>query len=400
VRTVQDPGDGDCGDRDLEETVDEGGPEGSEVLLAKGASTYLRLVALHESRERLEEVLRAQGQAREALIETSEDDLLGMALVVSRESDRLSTLETMSNLISEVLALRPPAKAEDHGTVHARLAIIRGRISRINGDWPGAEKWFAGAARLLRMVPWQTVAGAELGLSWGMLKWECGEFDVAEAYLRHAARTYSDFGTADEEAEARVCLGMVVSEREQPDSALKLLALGRSGLSRSRPGLALWARYEEAHAAARLGMKARARQLLAEDNPEESELASEARYQWLRGKVLVEIDGPAAERELESARVQLLAKREYAYGALCSFDLVELLLAQGRRADANAVVADLLQRFQETPNITGLAEWAEKLFARGSRTHLTPEQLKTEGVAELRRLLRAGHHSVLLPSSL
>lgn len=349
---------------------------------------------------KLVQILRAADpQARRNLYDSSPlkaGEWANLVLLAVRSSSPPEALE-VCDLFDEIVGFYSPGLQGEQTLLQVRGAAARGNIQRLLGQWTEAQARFQHALDVLALYPWQSLAGAELFRAYGVLAWERGELDLAEALLRHSARIQNEIGDPDDEAEAWVLLGLIAAERGASDRAFRLLSLGRRDLSRRRPWLSLQARYEEARAAAHLRISNPWARLEETTTDEEAAIAAEPQAQWLEGRVHAALrDRADAERVLEGARVALLAGKAFAHSALCSVDLALLLLDQGRVDEVkDGLLPDFVARFASNPATPRLQAWARRQLDAFQSGPLTEDQ-KLEAGATLRRLLRLAGYSVLV----
>jgi tetratricopeptide (TPR) repeat protein len=283
---------------------------------------------------------------------------------------------------------------EDLDLWRARADICRGEALRHLGRFAQAQEAYQIASGHLSLYPWVTAAGAELCRSEGILRWELGELDIAEALLRHSARVFGELALPEEESASRSLLGLVLSERNLSGRAARVLEVGRRHLDEEAwPGLAFQARLGLAFELARLGQSEKARGLL-----EVSYEAGDARVDWLQGRVRAQLgEAEAAERQLDGARVWLLAEEQMEHAVLCSFDLAVLLIEMGRGGEVDSLMEDLAVRFSGNAAVEEILIWGRQAAGAGAfRRPLTAEQWASAD-AFVRRAVRLGGGYVLLP---
>jgi hypothetical protein len=189
-------------------------------------------------------------------------------------------------------------------------------------------------------------------------------------------------------------LGLVLSERNLSGRAARVLEVGRRHLDEEAwPGLAFQARLGLAFELARLGQSEKARGLL-----EVSYEAGDARVDWLQGRVRAQLgEAEAAERQLDGARVWLLAEEQMEHAVLCSFDLAVLLIEMGRGGEVDSLMEDLAVRFSGNAAVEEILIWGRQAAGAGAfRRPLTAEQWASAD-AFVRRAVRLGGGYVLLP---
>jgi tetratricopeptide (TPR) repeat protein len=317
----------------------------------------------------------------------SEDVLLHLAAearhLAAEEPERALALCSALSIVARRLYPGVLESLEDLALWRARGEICRGEALRNLGRFVQAQEAYRIASGHLSLYPWVTAAGAELCRSEGILRWELGELDIAEALLRHSARVFGELARPEEESASRSLLGLVLSERNLSGRAARVLEVGRRHLDEEAwPGLALQARLGLAFELARLGQPERARGLM----------------DWLQGRVRAQLgEVEAAERQLDGARVWLLAEEQMEHAVLCSFDLAVLLIESGRGAEVESLMEDLAARFPGNAAVEEILAWGRQPAGAGAfRRPLTAEQWAS-AEAFVRRVVRLGGGYVLLP---
>lgn len=227
----------------------------------------------------------------------------------------------------------------------------------------------------------------------GVLRWEQGRTDEAQALLQRAVRLHVWEGLDCEAAVGRTLLGLVLLETGERGDTLSLLARGWAGLERDvQPRLALRGGLALAACLAQADQRERARSVLREawrlysqvTDPEEV-----TRTFWWEGRVLASLgDREEARYLLESVRRMLLEESSPAEAALVSMDLALILAESGQAEEIPPLIASLESVFPAVSTTVLATEGLRMIAEAGPRGHPLHETARAAAVT-LRRAFRA-----------
>jgi len=190
--------------------------------------------------------------------------------------------------------------------------------------------------------------------AYGLLRWDEGRTEEAEALLQHAQRRYRELGDESEEGACAALLGLLYSEAGEWDMAESALLKARSGLvARQGPWLAAHAYLALARCLALANRKAEAQELrqavssLYPRVPVKEALVS---LLWREAQV-AEALGDLAEagRLLDAVRRSYLDRGHLPEATLTTLQLSWVLACQGRTGETVALAAKLKEVFAERP---------------------------------------------------
>jgi tetratricopeptide (TPR) repeat protein len=361
--------------------------------------------------ERLLEELLAKppDQRRQALQETRfhSASLLAALLAQSQAAqpltpERSDTLAALAGDLAIHLFRQEPDD-EESALFQAQVGNLSGNARRLLGRWEGAEIALGSAAYSLAFIAGPSWEGATFCRYLGLLRWEQGRLDEAEALLRQAARLFRELGSCGEEAVSRVLLGLLSLERDRAGSAVLLLQAGRADLPPENDWLRVRAGLGLALGLAELGHADRAFQILEETCRSFPAITDErelARLPWLEGRVVARLgDGKEAEPLLDMARRSLIAEQNVADGTLCSLDLAAVWAGSGRRTEIPKLLQDLEIAFQAEAEILEVIRRVSRQFlAEIAGISEVPPALVAEAAFTLRRIFRfRGYRVEALP---
>lgn len=349
-----------------------------------------RLQRTREAHSLLAEMMAAPVGARAALLtdpRAAAGDFGELVLLRAREEAPGEALH-LAGLVSRWIDGHS-LNEEEAEELRSEADVVEGDAWRRLGDYGRAMKAFRKATSRATSTDWASFAFSR----WeGVMWWQLGHFERAEALLRHSVWRLGEVAPPEEEAAGRVLLGLLLLERGQEGRALPLLRAGRAALDAEEwPWLALQARAALARQEGAVGAVDRGRCILSNGlTRSEEALREDPRAQWLEaGARLVLGELEPGERLLETARVRLLAERRAAPAALCSLDLAAHLCGLGRIEEAGALLDDFEGTF---PDERAAAECLRQVGQ-------APSLAQTSGNLgrRLRRVLRREGHDVLLP---
>ncbi len=298
--------------------------------------------------------------------------------------ERFQDLDLLDLLLesSQDAQLGDPARAEDLSLLAARLAAdlseeepeaaaalprafgLGANARRLRRDVTGADAMLAKAAPFVEF-PGERALYCRIA---GLVRWEQGRVDEADALLRHAVRLFAEEGLVAEEACALSLLGLLQMEHRGLGDPLPALLDGWVEMSRElRPAVALRVVLSSALCLAERGQMDRARMKLREAWRLLSQVTDSRellRASWLEARVL----GRLGQREealqmLESVRTRLFLEPSPAEAALVSIDLGLVLAESGRAAEIEPLAEALRKSFPgEAPLLVatgGLLRFAE-----------------------------------------
>jgi len=298
--------------------------------------------------------------------------------------ERFQDLDLLDLLLESSQEAQPadPARSEDLALLAARLAAdlseeepeaaaalprvfcLGANARRLRQDVTGADAMLAKAAPFVELSGERALYCRIAGL----VRWEQGRVDEADALLRHAVRLFAEEGLVAEEACALGLLGLLQMEQRGLGDPLPALLDGWVEMSREhRPAVALRVVLSSALCLAERGQTDRARMKLREAwrlLPQVTGSRELLRASWLEARVL----GRLGQREealqmLESVRTRLFLEPSPAEAALVSIDLGLVLAESGRAGEIESLAESLRKSFpDEAPLIVatgGLLRFAE-----------------------------------------
>ena len=318
------------------------------------------------SPERVAERVRRREAAERLLAELTDAPLEAQAKLL-REA-RFQNLDLLDLLLEASQESQPgdAVRAEDLSHLAARLAVglaeeepeasaalprafcLGANARRLGRDVEGADALLAKAAPFVEF-PGERAVYSRVA---GVVRWEQGRIDEAEALLRHAARLFAAEEMATEEACCQGLLGLLQMEERALGDPLPALLAGWSGMVREiRPQLALRVGFSLAACQAEKGQPERARSTMRDawrlfaEVRDARELIQAC---WLEARAL----GRLGEREealqmLDSVRLKLLQAPSPAEAALASVDLGLVLAESGRAGEIRALAESLRSAFPE-----------------------------------------------------
>jgi hypothetical protein len=283
-------------------------------------------------------------------------------------------------------------REEEVALWRARAAALSGNARRLLGRWKQAEEAFRSTAFYLRLTWGPGLETASFCRSFGLLRWEQGRLEEAEALLRQGARTFGEMGLTGEEGATQALLGLLSLERDRPDRAIRLLQGGLLGLDPgARPWLVVRAALSLALALATTGKGDRATTVLEglrrrRGGLDERELV---RADWLEGKVYAGLGlrEPAAHR-LDGVRLLLLAEGSLPEAVLCSLDLAVLKTEAGREPEWPRLLRDLETAFAAEKGLDSTLRIARAFAAATEGLTPVPRQQVVDAAAALRKMYR------------
>jgi tetratricopeptide (TPR) repeat protein len=274
-----------------------------------------------------------------------------------------------------------------------RATVLRANALRLRGRLVEAEDALGRAAHFL-LWPFESSDRAVYCRALGLLRWEQGHLEEAEALLRHAARGFREYLLPQEAGACWALLGLLLLEHNRTPEAVHCLQTGRATfLPEARPWLTLRSGLGLALALADLGHYERAHALLKESwnfyGPVRDD-DEKARASWLEGKVCFRIGRlEEAEPILFAVRDHFLAARSLPEAALCSLDLAVLLLESGRVALLPQLLETLEQTFTHEPaGLDGLRRAYHVFLANLQGVQALPKPVLGMAETALRRVLR------------
>lgn len=282
--------------------------------------------------------------------------------------ERFQDLDLLDLLLesSQGAQLADPARAEDLALLAARLAAdlsegepeataalsrvfgLAANARRLRQDVTGADAMLARAAPFVEF-PGERALYCRIA---GLVRWEQGRIDEADALLRHAVRLFAAEGLVAEEACALSLLGLLQTEQRGLGDPLPALLDGWVEMSRElRPAVALRVVLSAALCLAERGQMDRARMKLREAWRLLSQVTDSRellRASWLEARVL----GRLGQREealqmLESVRTRLFLEPSPAEAALVSIDLGLVLAESGRATEIEPLAEALRKSFPD-----------------------------------------------------
>lgn len=288
---------------------------------------------------------------------------------------------------------------QESALLQAKVFNLSGNARRLLGNWNGAETALGGAAYSLAFTAEQSWEGSTLCRYLGLLRWEQGRLDEAEALLRQAARSFGEMEAPHEEAASRVLLGLLSLERDRAGKAVLLLQAGRAELSLDTSWLTVRAGLGLALGLACVGHAGRAYEILQETSRHYPAITDErevVRLPWLEGRVAARLGNGEAESLLEMARRHLMAEHSLADVTLCSLDLASLLMEDGRMSEVPRLLQEIEESFQGETEVLGLIRHIAGDVT--SATGKTPRPSVAEAAFTLRRIFRfRGYRVEALP---
>ena len=205
--------------------------------------------------------------------------------------------------------------------------------------------------------------------AYGLLRWDQGRTEEAEALLLHAQRRYLEMGDESETGACAALLGLLYCESGEWDSAESALLKARSGLvARQAPWLAAHAQLALARCLALVNRKAEAQELQQEVSslypsvPAKEALVS---LLWREAQVAEALgDLTEAARVLDAVRRSYLERGFLPEATVTTLQLSWVLACQGRRGETVALAAKLKEVFGERPGFD---------VARGALQRLSQE---------------------------
>lgn len=271
---------------------------------------------------------------------------------------------------------------EEHVLWQAQAASLQGNALRLLGRWAEAETSFEEAAHLLALSWGLTPVSAGYCQYLGLLRWEQGRLEEAEALLRQGARIFCETGSTEDESASWILLGLLAAERGWAGKVVRLLRGGLEGINvESRSWLARRAQLALALGWADLGAFEKADRVLAGSRPPVPEL-DPALARWIEGRIKARLGSPEAEGDLREAQRDLLVEKRYADAILCSLDLAGLFLRQGRAVEIRLLLDDLRRSLEAAGTADDLLEGPDSLWT------LVGADLRSEDLIEIEVVLR------------
>ncbi|HEX7185125.1 MAG TPA: hypothetical protein VF756_25075 [Thermoanaerobaculia bacterium] len=314
-----------------------------------------------------------------------------------RESARLAGLAAA--IAGQFLGTTEDAPAR---AVLARAGWLAGNARRLEGDFWKAERALVHAASYLS--PWHEPADRGLYCrAVGLLRWEQGRLEEAEALLRQAGRDFAGQGMDGEEAATLALLGLLYTETERTQCAVTALLRARCQLSpEARPWLALRAGLSQALGLARLGRPAKARGLRHDMwrlYPAVTDVGELTRAYWLEGRLAAATgDLPDARGLLEGVRRKLIDERSFGDAALATLDLGVLLARLGWAEEVEPLGREVEAAFPGARGLSELLYGLRALSRAAAQGEAAVDDRRAEAAFELRRAVRlAGGRVGTLP---
>jgi tetratricopeptide (TPR) repeat protein len=303
--------------------------------------------------------------------------------------------EALASLAAELglRLFRGDLEGEEAALLQSRAANLAGNARRLLGQPDAAESALGRSAHFLAFTWGQSLEGVSLCRYLGLLRWEQGRLDEAEALLRQSARSFGELVLPCEEAASRALLGLLSLERNRTGRAIRLLQASRPALDpEARPWLTVRAGLSLALGLAEAGRLDQARQVLAETaqhKPWVTDEREQTRLSWLEGQVLARLGQPEeAEPLLDTARRRLFAEHRLPEVALCSLDLAVLLVAAGRASELPRLVRDIEATFAAEPALDVIRQMCRDFAASVAKTSQVPPAHVAEAAFRLRRVFR------------
>jgi len=284
-------------------------------------------------------------------------------------------------------------EGEEAALCQARAANLAGNARRLRGQAKAAESALGTAAHFLAFTWGQSVESVSLCRYLGLLRWEEGRLDEAEALLRQSARGFGELMVPCEEAASRALLGLLCLERNRTGRAIRLLQASRQALDpEARPWLTVRTGLSLALGLAEAGRSDQARQVLAETArhaPWVTDEREETRLHWLEGRVLARLGQPEeARRLLDTSRLHLISEYRLPEVVLCSLDLAVVLVATGRTSEVPRLLWDIEETFAAEPALEVTRRMARDFSAASIGTSEVQPGYAAEAAFTLRRVFR------------
>jgi len=280
-----------------------------------------------------------------------------------------------------------------------RASVLRANALRLRLQLVEAEDAFGRAAHFL-LWPFESSDRAVYCRALGILRWEQGHFDEAEALLRHAARQFREYCLTQEAGACWALLGLLLLDQNRTAEAVRSLQTGRATFDpAARPWLTVRAGLSLALAVADLGQAERAQALLQETWIHYGQVRDEGeqvRICWLEGKICSRIGKKEeAEQILFGVRARLFEAKLLPDAALCSLDLALLFIESGRGAELPQLLHAVEVAFPEEPSgLDGLRRAYEVFVAGLQGAKSIPRPVIGMVETALRRVLRSGGYRV------
>jgi hypothetical protein len=317
-------------------------------------------------------------------------DLLDLLLETSHESQIADSprAEDLASLAARLAALL--AEGDQEAAAALPLAFCLGANARRLGNDPeGADALLAKAAPFVHFTSERAIYCRIAGL----VRWEQGRADEADALLQQAARLYGWEGLSGEEGACQALLGLLRLEEPGLGNPLAVLAPGWSAMGREiRPRVALRAGLSLAACYAERDQPELARHLLWEVRPLFSAITDErelVRIYGFEGRALARLgEREEALQVLEAVRRKLVQEPSPAEAALASLDLALVLAESGRAVEIEDLAVALETCFPEEPaailSAGGIASFGD--LAISGEPHL--REAATDAGVTLRRTFR------------
>jgi tetratricopeptide (TPR) repeat protein len=328
-------------------------PYDDDETLIEGFRFLLTPEAISSSQERHKETEELLG---ELLTRASQDEPL--------DNRRYLRMDLLDRLLEESQArqLEDFEGAEDLATLAARLATqlvgiepeatcalarafcLGANARRLAGDSEGADALLQKAAAFTEF-PSERALYSRIA---GLIHWERGRIDEAEALLKHAAALYSVEGMEGEEGTSQALLGLVRSEDASFGNPMRALQRGWAEINRNlRPLLSLRLGLTLAACYAEEKKPDQARRVIKEawglygDIVQPGQMV---RVYWWEGRALSRLgERTEALQILESVRRKLLEEPSPTEAALVSVDVALLLAELDRAGEVEVLAADLTE---------------------------------------------------------
>ena len=352
------------------------------------------------ARRLMDRLIGSAATVRRALAGSAEFRNLRVAELLLEESWSLQPAETALSAEMARLAFHVAAQPYEAGLgarvddVKARSCVLVGSAWRLAGNRREAEDSFRRAAAYLTGPP-DGIERAFYCQQLAALRLEQGRDDEACGLLWRAALVYNDNADLLEEGACLAELGFLFVAEDQAHRAVLPLTRACEVLDLHRDAtLAVRARLALAVCHATLGHEAKAVRLVEVARSMYSRVADSSRQMahvaWMEGKVATLTGDPEdAPALLDTARKSFLRAGKLYDAAFASLDLALALAKSGRLESVHPLIHDIVESFPAEVGQAGVLRAlgsVEMVLAQGRRAEL--EDFLAAAVEMLRRFRR------------